>query len=143
MLVVAKPRCGGKTTDIIELALKGDSYIVCMDMAEVQRVWGIIRERKLNLPQPITWREFVENKYFGGGIRSFVIDNLDMCIQSMSPVPIVAISVTGSTRTEINKEKRKKNESTTEKDDNAYRNSRIRDRNTNEYELLLRQSVQE
>lgn len=105
MLVVAKPRLGGKTTDIIELALKGDSYIVCMDMREVRRVWEIILERKLSLPQPITWREFVENKYFARGIRSFVIDNLDMCIQSMSRVPIVAISVTGSTRTEINKEK--------------------------------------
>lgn len=37
MLVVAKPRLGGKTTDIIELALKGDSYIVCMDMREAQK----------------------------------------------------------------------------------------------------------
>ena len=50
---------------------------------------------KLEIPFPITWAEFVEKRYYGRGINSFMIDNLDLCIQQMTDVEIKTISING------------------------------------------------
>ncbi len=94
MKVIVLPRGQGKTKRLLELAQKDFLYIVCINKQEVQRLWGIIVEQKLNIPQPITWYEFIDRHYSGIGTKGFLIDNLDLCIQSMTPVKIHAVSLT-------------------------------------------------
>ena len=48
----------------------------------------------LDIPFPLTWHEFATGIYHGSGIRGFVIDNLDMCIQQVTNVPVRAVSLT-------------------------------------------------
>jgi hypothetical protein len=93
MEVYAKPRQRGKTTDLIRLAADEFLYIVCIDRHEVARVWAEAEKMGADIPQPITWDEFANHHYYGSGIKGFVIDNLDMCIQQMTTVPIRAVSL--------------------------------------------------
>lgn len=95
MKTIIKPHYAGKTWDVIELAREDFSYIVCTNRQEVARVWKIIREKEYNLPQPITFQEFLSGQFYSPGIKSFVIDNIDLCIQSISPVSIKAVTITG------------------------------------------------
>lgn len=95
MDLVIKPRQAGKTEGILQLAQDNFSYIVCPTRQDVDRLWQRAKERDLNIPQPITWAEFVGHRYRGAGIRSFLIDDLDRCIQSMTTVEIKAASLNG------------------------------------------------
>jgi hypothetical protein len=94
MEVYAKPRQRGKTTDLIKLAAEEFLYIVCIDRTEVRRVADEAREMGLDIPFPLTWHEFASGLYHGHGIQGFVIDNLDLCIQQVTPAPIRAVSLT-------------------------------------------------
>lgn len=94
MKVIAKPRQTGKTTDLLKLAEKNFSYIVCPTILEANSLYAYACDQKINIPQPISWYEFLEKKYYQHGIKGgFMIDNLDMCIQSMSPVEIKAVTL--------------------------------------------------
>lgn len=95
MRVVALPRQGGKTTQMIRLAAAENLYIVCISRQEAMRVAREARRFGLNMPFPITWDDFARRLYFGKGINGFLFDNLDMLIQRMAaPVPVVAVSLT-------------------------------------------------
>jgi hypothetical protein len=102
MEVVVKPRQGGKSETILRLAAQHFSYIVCPTLADVQELWQRARELDLmsKLPQPITWNEFINHRYRSRGIRSFMIDDLDRCIQTMTDVEVKAVSLTGDTSPE-------------------------------------------
>lgn len=95
MNLIIRPRQGGKTYEIIKEACKHQSYIVCINRIEVDRIFQEARQMKLEIPFPITWAEFVEKRYYGRGINSFMIDNLDLCIQQMTDVEIKTISING------------------------------------------------
>lgn len=95
MRPIVKPRRAGKSDDVLRLALQDFSYIVCPTMQDVDRLWRRARELDLNIPQPITWQAFTQHRYYGPGVRSFIIDDLDRCIQGMTRVEIKAVSLTG------------------------------------------------
>jgi hypothetical protein len=92
--IVTEPRQRGKTTELIRLSAEEDLYIVCANRTEAQRVAGVAREMGLSIPFPLTWGEFASRQYHGRGVKGFAIDNLDACIQQMTPVPIRAVSLT-------------------------------------------------
>ena len=48
----------------------------------------------LDIPEPLTWREFAEGRYYSRGIKGVVIDDLDTCIEQMATVPVRAVSLT-------------------------------------------------
>ncbi|MEV0357082.1 hypothetical protein AB0H71_13575 [Nocardia sp. NPDC050697] len=83
----------GKTTAMIREAAELDAYIVVPDRQQAQLVADTARRLGVDIPFPITWREFASGAYHGRGIKRFVIDSLDQCIQSMTSVPIVAASL--------------------------------------------------
>lgn len=95
MKVVMLPRQGGKTTQMLQLAQETFSYIVCPTMADVERLWALAREMELNIPQPISWVEFTSGRYRPAGIKGFLIDDVDRCLQGMTRVDIKAITLTG------------------------------------------------
>ena len=94
MEIIAKHTRGGKTHDIIKACEEQGGYIVCHNRKAVQDVAEMARHMKLTIPFPITFSEFVEGKYSAGGCEKFHIDNVDLCLQEISKVPIKTMTVT-------------------------------------------------
>lgn len=94
MKVCVRPRQGGKTAELIRLAAAEFLYVVCPDREQVRYVQRMARDRGHDIPMPLTWNAFTEGTYYGQGIKGFVIDNLDMCVQQMAGIPIRAVSLT-------------------------------------------------
>lgn len=101
MHVVVKPRQASKTHDLLLMAQETFSYIVCPSQSDVNRLWRRAVEMELNIPQPITWHELVNGRYRSLGIKGFIIDDLDRCIQSMTMVPIKAVSLNDSLELDV------------------------------------------
>lgn len=95
MQIIIRPRRAGKTYELVKMAAENNSYIVCPNSTQVRSIADLAREHNFNIPFPLTWQEFVHQQYYGKHIDNFVIDNLDMCIQSMTPVEIKAVSLNG------------------------------------------------
>lgn len=95
MQIIVSGRQSGKTTKLIEIASKTDAYIVCHSQHECNRIYELALELNLNINFPITYREFIEHRYYGRGIKGFLIDNADQLIQSMTEVNIEALTMTG------------------------------------------------
>lgn len=95
MDIIIRPRRGGKTVEAIKLAAEHDYYIVCPNAVQVKQVARQAQEMSLKIPFPITWWDFMHQAYYGKNIKGFVIDNLDMCLQSMTPVNIEGITING------------------------------------------------
>lgn len=96
MKVIARPRQGGKTTELVRLAAEEFLYVVCPDQRQVRYVAQMARDMGLDIPLPMTWGEFLRGDYHSKGVKGFVIDNLDLCIQEMTHVPVRAVSLTDS-----------------------------------------------
>jgi hypothetical protein len=95
MQTIVKPRQGGKSWDVLTLAAEHFSYIVCVDQRSAKEMWARAKDRKLDIPHPITWEEFINGRYGDKRLPSVIIDDLDRCIQKMVPVEIKAVSLTG------------------------------------------------
>lgn len=111
MELIIRPRQGGKTTEVLRLAARHFAYIVVPTYQDVERLWSLARELQLDIPQPITWQQFIESRYGssrgaqtfgvfpagarGYGVKAFIIDDLDRCLDTMTNVPIVGASLSG------------------------------------------------
>lgn len=95
MKIIVRPRRAGKTYDLIKQAAEENLYIICPNRSQVHDIADQARKMELVIPFPLTWQEFIQQQYYGKHIEGFVIDNLDICIQSMSPVEIKAVSLNG------------------------------------------------
>lgn len=93
MKVIVGQRQSGKSEQILRLAVEHFAYIVCPTMEQVTELWARARELNLDIPQPITWDAFVAHRYHARGVKAFVIDNLDLCIQYMTSVDIKGVSL--------------------------------------------------
>jgi hypothetical protein len=91
--VIASGRQTGRTTQLIQQAADEFLYVVCPTLDRANYVARKARELGLDIPNPMTWREFTEQRFYGKGINGFVIDDLDHCLQSMTPVQIMAVSL--------------------------------------------------
>lgn len=95
MKVVLRGRGGGKTTELIRISARTNSYIVAMSRDEAGRIFAQAQAMGLNIPYPITFDNFLDHQYSSWGIRDFLIDNADVLLQRLSRgVNIVAVSVT-------------------------------------------------
>lgn len=92
MKVFAMPRQTGKTHQLIIEASKNGAYIVCRrQMVDV--IAERAREMKLHIPLPLSYDEFIDHRYYGVGIKSFMIDDVDEFLRYLTAVPISAISI--------------------------------------------------
>lgn len=87
------PRGKGKTLELIKRSAITKEYIVCINLMEVKNIENTAKELNLKIPQPITFSDFRDRKYYGKGIRGFLIDNADLFLQSLTNVPINSITV--------------------------------------------------
>ena len=95
MEAIIRPRQAGKTTEALRIAAEGFRHIICPTKEDVRRLWQIARQQQIDIPMPITWAEFMYGRSRGTFVRGFVIDDLDRCLQSVTPVEIQAVSMTG------------------------------------------------
>ena len=99
MRVIFRGRGQGKTTELIRACAANDKYglIVCASMPECARVFQVAQDMGLDIPLPITYEQFIKQRYAGRRIDCFYIDNADLLLQSLSRgVVIEAVSITGS-----------------------------------------------
>lgn len=89
MQIIWRANRMGKTTEVVKIALKNDAYFVAATAHDVKR----LTEQYPGL-KAITWFEFLRDGKAGLNIRKAVIDDLDRCIQMLTPVNIIAASMT-------------------------------------------------
>ena len=94
MKVIVEPRRGGKTTALIKLADNNNGYIVCESVAESHRIMDTAVYMGCNINLPISYHEFMHSAYYAGGVEKFFIDNVDRFLQSLTCVPIMAVTIT-------------------------------------------------
>ena len=83
----------GKTYQLIKKASISGDYIVCHSFDEAHRIRSIAKENKLDIRLPLTYDEFLKGEYYGTGVSGFLIDNVEMLLQSITNVPINAITL--------------------------------------------------
>jgi hypothetical protein len=98
MNVILRHRKSGRTQSLIELCAEAEgrgevSYIVCSSHVEAHRIAETAKEFNLNIGFPITYHEFLKGEYFGRNIKNFFIDNADHLLQSITTVPIKAVTM--------------------------------------------------
>ena len=94
MQVIHWPRGGGKTKKLIEMADNYNGYIVCPSIRDVERIFKMAQDMGKKINFPLTLEDFKHRKYHAPGCKRFYIDDVDRCLQALSGVPIVAITVT-------------------------------------------------
>ncbi len=84
----------GKTESLIKMSAFNGGYIVCHSQSECSRIQKVAIEKGFNIPFPLTYDEFLDKKYYSKGIKEFLIDNVEMLLERMSPVvPISYITL--------------------------------------------------
>jgi hypothetical protein len=92
MKIDIRPRRAGKTTDLIKECAENGGYIVCAHRREAHNIHKAARQMGLEIPLPITFNEFVRGEFVGIGVKVIYIDNIDLCIQSISSAPVKTIT---------------------------------------------------
>jgi len=87
------PRGCGKTFQLIKMSHESGNYIVCHSMQEADRIHQEARDLGFSIPLPITYDEFIKRKYNGKGIKAFLIDNVELLLDTISTIPINAITM--------------------------------------------------
>ena len=83
MKLIIEPRRAGKTTQAIKIAAEDYSYVVCYNRNEADRVWRESLDLSCDIPHPITFDDLLKGRYYGRGIKGFVIDNADYVLQEL------------------------------------------------------------
>lgn len=95
MKTIAKPRGSGKTTKLIKMSAKSGSYIVCLNQREAGRIFDQARNEDKDINFPITYDEFINKRYYGKGIKGFLIDEIGLLVQCICrDVGIEAVTLT-------------------------------------------------
>jgi hypothetical protein len=98
MKVILRHRHTGRTQDLILLCSKAEkrgevSYIVCSDQLEARRIFEEATSLESPVAFPITYDEFHNRQYAFRNIQNFYIDNADHFLQSLTSVPIPAVTM--------------------------------------------------
>ena len=98
MKVILRLRQTVRTQQLILLCSQAEkrgevSYIVCSSQQEALRIFQVANELESPISLPITYQEFLSGQYAGKNIKNFYIDNADRFLQSLTEVPIRAITM--------------------------------------------------
>ena len=92
--LIARPRRGGKTTELIRMSALNDGYIVCANSRRAAEVTRRASELGLRIPEPITAEEWAQREYYPAGVQRLYFDDLDQIVQAISAVPVGAATWT-------------------------------------------------
>ena len=93
MKIICGERRSGKSTELIKRCANEGGYIVCFDRRTAYQLVQAAKDMELNIPLPITYDEFKKGQYYAPGIPMFHIDDVDMFLQSLTPVKIATITL--------------------------------------------------
>lgn len=98
MKIILRHRKTGRTQELILLCSQAEkrgevSYIVCANQQEARRIFEEAETLESPISFPITYYEFRAQQYAGHNIQNFFIDNADHFLQSLTPVPIQAVTM--------------------------------------------------
>lgn len=98
MKVILRHRHTGRTQELILLCSQAEkrgevSYIICSSQQEARRIFEEAHSLESPIAFPITYTEFLTNQYAGQNIKNFFIDNVDHFLQSLTSVPIQAVTI--------------------------------------------------
>lgn len=97
MKAYVRPRAAGKTHELIKLAAEERLVIVCANQEMVRLVTERAKRMGLDIPQPISWRQFASGTHRGRRIKGFAFDDVELGLQQMAgPIPVAAVSMTGA-----------------------------------------------
>ena len=94
MNIIYSPRGHGKTTQIIKQSAGRNVVIVCFNRQECERVSRQAAEMNIPIAKPISFVTFMEGGLRGREVDAVLIDNVDLCLQSLYPVEIETITMT-------------------------------------------------
>lgn len=83
----------GRTTELIRKCAEYNyAVIVCPNRAMANFTFSMAREMGMNIPMPITFKEFAEGRAYFRNVDAFLIDNLEFVLSSMARgVPIAEV----------------------------------------------------
>lgn len=92
MKIIILERGKGKTTELVKISAKTQTYILTATKQNVKYICQIADDLGLNIPYPITVSEYLNGKLKGSSI---LIDDADRVLQSIfNTVQIDAITLT-------------------------------------------------
>jgi hypothetical protein len=91
---VIGPRQSGRTTRMIEMALRKNAYLVVMNQSEERRIRKDLLFKGKTIPKMMTFHELVTQQYYPPGLNAVVIDNADLLLSYIVKlVPVEGISI--------------------------------------------------
>ena len=96
MKFIIKPRQTGKTTELIKIASKSNgAYIIVSDKLRADQLFNQAKKLGYDINYPLTQNEIVNKKYYGIGVKSFLIDDVESFLYGIiNYAPILAITGT-------------------------------------------------
>lgn len=88
------PRGGGKTDRLIQMSGETGAYIVCVSRYEADKILARSKEIGCAIKYPMTYAEFLDARADVRVIPGYLIDNIERFVQSLTIVPIMAITLT-------------------------------------------------
>ena len=96
MRIINLPRGAGKTRTLVEMSAETGQTIVCRGPRDVKWIMQEAHDMRKHIPEPITYDDFLNRRFYGTLVEGFLIDNLDQLLRLMSGgVDIDAVTITG------------------------------------------------
>lgn len=87
MKIICRPNGCGKTYELLQMAAKDKNLrIVCSSEHKKARIILLAKEMKLDIAEPITFRNFINKQSLIGvdwAKKKYLIDNLDIFLQEI------------------------------------------------------------
>ena len=95
MKVIAKPRRGGKTTELIKLSAETNTYILVANKMRQKEVMRLANLMNITIPYPVTVEDYMKTQFRGSFIKNILIDDVEDVLHAFFyTVAIDAITVT-------------------------------------------------
>lgn len=94
MKIIAWPRQSGRTSEIIKMCADKGGYIVTRNIETAYEIRERARKMGLIIPFPLSYKEFVDKKYYSRAVEKFYIDDIEALLYYIAPaVKIEAITI--------------------------------------------------
>lgn len=95
MTIITGKRGTGKSTWLLHESARTMQYIVCSHHAVATSLVRAAQNLGLDIPFPLTYEDFLQHRYYGKGIKGFLIDDAESLFQHISGSVSVTAVVLG------------------------------------------------
>ncbi|MGB2579530.1 AAA+ ATPase superfamily predicted ATPase [Elusimicrobium simillimum] len=95
MKIITGARASGKTTELLRrLPIEGNGYIVVRSKQVAKIIFEYAQSFGLEINFPLTFNEFIENRYWGKRVDWIVIDDAEALLQYIAHPGVAIYSIT-------------------------------------------------